>query len=380
MEKGNVLVLGNAGVGKTTLINAVLGEKLGETGFGSQGTTKELKIYETDALPFRLIDSVGFEPTFFKRQQAVESVRKWTREGINDSKQRIDEVWFCIDGTAGKLFPNAIKNVAQAIKRWPSIPIIVVITKSFSEPDRSENIRMVNQAFADQNMTQRVKAVIPVVASIFRLNDEFYAAPYGITNLIDVTMNVMPEAIESSHKNVEDFKRYNRRVLAHSIVAAATAAGATVGAIPIPIPDSVILSGTEAAEVASIAKLYDIGNDAVAGEFKKTIVEMGTAGLLAKQVADVVKAIPGLNLAAASVNAVIAGIVVAAIGEISIRAYEQVYTGAKTLDDIDWLKKLGDDYFGNKTLMSTISNILMTISSGASPKAIANVIMRFFAA
>lgn len=380
MEKGNVLVLGNAGVGKTTLINAVLGEKLGETGFGSQGTTKELKIYETDALPFRLIDSVGFEPTFFKRQQAVESVRKWTREGINDSKQRIDEVWFCIDGTAGKLFPNAIKNVAQAIKRWPSIPIIVVITKSFSEPDRSENIRMVNQAFADQNMMQRVKAVIPVVASIFRLNDEFYAAPYGITNLIDVTMNVMPEAIESSHKNVEDFKRHNKRVLAHSIVAAATAAGATVGAIPIPIPDSVILSGTEAAEVASIAKLYDIGNDAVAGEFKKTIVEMGTAGLLAKQVADVVKAIPGLNLAAASVNAVIAGIVVAAIGEISIRAYEQVYTGAKTLDNIDWLKKLGDDYFGNKTLMSTISNILMTISSGASPKAIANVIMRFFAA
>lgn len=380
MEKGNVLVLGNAGVGKTTLINAVLGENLGETGFGSQGTRKELKIHETDALPFRLIDSVGFEPAFFKRQQAVESVRKWTREGINDSKQRIDEVWFCIDGTAGKLFPNAIKNVAQAIKRWPSIPIIVVITKSFSEPDRSENIRMVNQAFADQNMTQRVKAVIPVVASIFRLNDKFYAAPYGITKLIDVTMNVMPEAIESSHKNVEDFKRHNKRVLAHSIVAAATAAGATVGAIPIPIPDSVILSGTEAAEVASIAKLYDIGNDAVAGEFKKTIVEMGTAGLLAKQVADVVKAIPGLNLAAASVNAVIAGIVVAAIGEISIRAYEQVYTGAKTLDDIDWLKKLGDDYFGNKTLMLTISNILMTISSGASPKAIANVIMRFFAA
>ncbi|MBB2954839.1 hypothetical protein FHX77_000219 [Bifidobacterium commune] len=55
--------------------------------------------------------------------------------------------------------------------------------------------------------------------------------------------------------------------------------------------------------MAAIAKLYDIGNDAVAGEFKKTIVEMGTAGLLAKEVADAVKAIPGLNLVAASVNA-----------------------------------------------------------------------------
>lgn len=33
-------------------------------GFGVKGTTTEPKIYETDALPFRLIDSVGFEPTF----------------------------------------------------------------------------------------------------------------------------------------------------------------------------------------------------------------------------------------------------------------------------------------------------------------------------
>lgn len=105
-------------------------------------------------------------------------MRRWTREDINDEKPRINEVWFCVDGTAGKLFPITIKNVAEAIKPWPSIPVIVVITKSFSEPNRSENIRMVNQVLADQKMTQRVKAVIPVVASIFRLNDAFYAAPY----------------------------------------------------------------------------------------------------------------------------------------------------------------------------------------------------------
>ncbi|MBB2954840.1 putative GTPase [Bifidobacterium commune] len=109
--------------------------------------------------------------------------------------------------------PVTIKNIAEAIKPWPSIPVIVVITKSFSESDRSENLYMVNQILADQKMTQHVKAVIPVVASIFRLNDEFYAAPYGITNLVDATMNAMPEAIESSHKGVEDFKLHNERVL-----------------------------------------------------------------------------------------------------------------------------------------------------------------------
>jgi hypothetical protein len=93
---------------------------------------------------------------------------------------------------------------------------------------------MVNHVIAVQKMMHRVKAVIPVVASIFRLHDEFYVAPYGITNLIDASMNVMQETIKSSHKDVEDFKLHNKRVLAHSVVAAATAAGATVGAIAIP--------------------------------------------------------------------------------------------------------------------------------------------------
>jgi predicted GTPase len=76
MEKGNVLVLGNAGVDKTTLMNAVLGQDLGEMGFGGKRPTTELKVDETNALHFRLIDSVGFEPPSFKRHQAVESVRK----------------------------------------------------------------------------------------------------------------------------------------------------------------------------------------------------------------------------------------------------------------------------------------------------------------
>lgn len=46
MNKGNVLVIGNSGVGKSTLINAVLGEQVAKTSWGTEGTTKELKIYE----------------------------------------------------------------------------------------------------------------------------------------------------------------------------------------------------------------------------------------------------------------------------------------------------------------------------------------------
>ena len=79
MKRGNVLVIGNSGVGKSTLINAVLGEEKAKTGYGTKGTTNELEIYESEEVHFRVIDTVGFEPTFIREQMAINAVKKWSK-------------------------------------------------------------------------------------------------------------------------------------------------------------------------------------------------------------------------------------------------------------------------------------------------------------
>lgn len=69
MERGNVLVIGNSGVGKSTLINAVLGDNRAKTGWGTRGMTPKLEIYESKEIPFRIIDTIGFEPAFWRCQE-----------------------------------------------------------------------------------------------------------------------------------------------------------------------------------------------------------------------------------------------------------------------------------------------------------------------
>ena len=84
MERGNVLVIGNSGVGKSTLINAVLGENMAQTGWGSTGTTNKLELYEPkdDEIPFRIIDTIGFQPGLLQQQRAIRAVKQWSNSDL----------------------------------------------------------------------------------------------------------------------------------------------------------------------------------------------------------------------------------------------------------------------------------------------------------
>ena len=104
-----------------------------------------------------------------------------------------------------------------------------------------------------------------------------------------------------------------------------------------------------------------------------SIVEVGTVGAAAKALISALKAIPGINIAASVINAVIAGVIVAVLGEGSIYAFEQVYLGNKDVSDIDWVKQLLE----NKLSVSIIEKakpILEKLNDKSSRKEILQVI------
>ncbi len=376
MEKGNVLVIGNSGVGKSTLINAVLGEEKAETGWGTKGTTDELAIYESEIIPFRIIDTVGFAPSFIKEHKAINAVKKWSKNSAKNGHgdNQINVIWFCVEGTTSKLFPETIKNLSRATSLWKSVPIIVVITKSYSVPERANNIAMVIDAFAKQKRhSKNMRKIIPLVASAYVLNEIAFAAPEGIAELIDSTNELMPEGIKASQKDVSAFILNRKRAMAHSTVGISTAAAVTVGAIPIPFADAFILTPIEIAEINGLARLYEINKGEDSKLFLNSIVEVGTVSLAAKAAISALKAIPEINLAAMVINAIIAGSIVAAIGEGSIYAFEKVYLGEKSVTDLDWVKKVMEAKLSSQ-FIDQVTIIIEKISKLDNPKDIGKII------
>jgi uncharacterized protein (DUF697 family)/GTP-binding protein EngB required for normal cell division len=376
MNRGNVLVIGNSGVGKSTLINSVFGVEKAKTGWGNEGTTSKLEIYESESIPFRIIDSVGFEPSIIKKTKAINAVKKWSKDSAKEGNEdnQINVIWFCVEGTSSKLFPETIKSLSTATAMWETVPVIVVITKSYSVPEREWNIEMVNNAFAKQKRSKNLRKVIPVVASTYVLNDSAYAAPEGITELIGATNELIPEGIKAAETDIYKFMLNRKKGLSQSIVGVATTAGVVVGAVPIPFADAMILTPIEVAEINALAQVYGINKNEKSKQFFDSIIEVGTVSAVAKAAISGLKAIPGINLAASVINAIIAGSFVAAIGEGTIYAFEQVYMGKKTVEDIDWIKKVIESKL-SKELLEKVKTVAEKISDNTDQKTIGRSIM-----
>ncbi|MBR1470583.1 MAG: GTPase domain-containing protein [Lachnospiraceae bacterium] len=347
MQLGNVLLIGESGVGKSTLINAVLKREETEVGFGMTGTTQRMEIYEGEGLPFRVIDTIGFEPTFFRKTKAINAVKKWSKDSAKKKKdeeekedKQIHAIWFCVEGTRRKLFYDTIKSMLRATSMWKSIPIVVVITKSYSSTESEENIKMVKEAFRKTRQAERLKEVIPVVAAPFVIQDDIIVPPKGIDVLINKTNELMPEAIRMSQQDVAAYILQRKRALAQGVVATTVVLGVTVTAVPIPIADGLMLSSLELAEIKAIAGIYEIKKGDKSKRFIDSIIEVGTVSAVARTAISALKAIPGINIAASIMNGVIGGSFVTILGEGAAFAFEQIYLGKKSLDDIDWVKKM----------------------------------------
>lgn len=187
----NILVIGKSGVGKSTLINALFGERLAEAGAGKP-ITKNIQQYTTESCPVTVYDSPGLElsssnpitkifcdhNTQLKKDvyQLIDAKKKL------EPKEHIHVIWYCISNQGDrieKLEEDWLKELSNK-----GLPVIVVLTKAFTEP----KIDLLN-------CLRKLPGceIIPVLAKPKRIANNYTVEAYGLENLVNKTAQLLPD-------------------------------------------------------------------------------------------------------------------------------------------------------------------------------------------
>jgi predicted GTPase len=179
LGRATVAVLGRAGAGKSTLINAVFGAGVAETGVGAP-VTGSLAEYRVPRSSLTLLDSWGLE----LGGQALEGASRVVAEEIERRAalplaEALHVVWYCVDTSSDRFEPAEEELVRRCAAR---VPTIVVLTKAVDPGDDALRRHI-------EGLGLPVEAVLPVLAS-----ERLGRAPYGIEALGATTASVLPEA------------------------------------------------------------------------------------------------------------------------------------------------------------------------------------------
>ena len=129
-----------------------------------------------------------------------------------------------------------------------------------------------------------------------------------------------------------------RRTQARRMIAGTAAGAAVVGAVPIPIADSALLVPLQLHMLTRIARIYGMQKGSAENAVIDNIIKVGATTMAGRTILSALKGVPGIHLAASVLNALVAGTVTYAAGEISAMVFEGIQRGTIDPKTIDWAR------------------------------------------
>ena len=155
---GLIAIVGRPNVGKSTLLNRLVGQKISITSRKAQTTRHRVTgIHTTDEAQFVFIDTPGFQTRYAGALN--KSMNKRVRETLGD----VDVVMMLIE--AGRLTPED-RQVMQLLP--DNRPVLLVVNKIDYAKDRAELMAFVQQVSLERSFTE----IIPVSAKQGKNLDE----------------------------------------------------------------------------------------------------------------------------------------------------------------------------------------------------------------
>lgn len=260
----NLLLVGRTGVGKSTLVNEVFQGRFAETGQGLPVTQATQEITKP-GIPLTIFDTRGLELAAYDDIVAELTGLVIERKKDRDPNRHIHVAWLCIQ-EPGRRVEEAEIRLCERLSEH--VPVVAVITKCMHDAGfRAEVYKLLPHAVN----VMRVRALAET------LDDGHHMDAMGLEDLVELTMDVVPEAhqmaLVASQKASLDLKRKR----SHAIVASAATAAATAAATPIPFADAALLVPIQVGMIASISATFGLD---VNSSFLTTMVASaaGTTG------------------------------------------------------------------------------------------------------
>lgn len=311
----NIMLMGVSGAGKSSLINAVFGGELAPVSDTRPETQGYCTVYRgrDHGMPVNLIDTAGYE--LGQSGTYYGNIRQTIADGFGQGPVHV--VWYCVPVTNEHVQPIDVETLRQ-LGREPEIRrrTLVVFTK------------------CDQDTETSDKAA--ALAEALRMETGLDLPMFETSALPEYPLE-LPRLIQSSAElfDDEDLRRNfvaaqtadldAKRSEARTVVGAASAAAALIGAVPIPFPDAALLVPTQVGMVATIVDIYGIRNLAAIG--KSAVGNIAVSQVGKGLAAGLLKLIPVVGpWIGGTINATVASAITYAIGT---AASELCYTNVR---------------------------------------------------
>lgn len=196
----NLQIIGKTGVGKSTLVNAIFGDKVADVKKG-EPCTMETKCYESEKYDFiRIYDTRGIE---ISKDFDIEKVFNETLKDIkekcekNEPDNLIHCLLYCFTGTRFEREEGEILVKLRQTYEGKKLPIILVLTQDLGEVDEEdgedgfkqlyESINKIIEEKCEQSLSNSPKSIslIQILAKEKKLSKKITIPPKGLDILIE---------------------------------------------------------------------------------------------------------------------------------------------------------------------------------------------------
>lgn len=246
-----VLVAGNTGAGKSTLINTVFGREVARTGTG-RPVTEDLVEYVSEVPPLRILDTRGFEAgdgIAFDKVDAELAKRR----AQGDPAAHIHVAWLCVLSASNRFEPAHEKFIQRLAER--EIPCVIALTQADRDTELLDHVTGLLEEHRRRFPKHEI-AALELLAQPTRGRNGQETKAHGVTELLNLTDRFLDAGMRTAFAQAQIVNVELKKREARAIVTLAAAAAAGSAAIPVPGGHGVALGLIQVGMMAKIDLIF----------------------------------------------------------------------------------------------------------------------------